>query len=69
MERGHASPSSDTHIGHPESRRDDKLAVILLTNHSNSLLDQIVLDLAGKYIPALKKPTESRIPIRKQRLS
>ena len=41
---------------------DDKLTVILLTNHSDSLLDQVALDLAGKFVPALKKPDRIEDP-------
>jgi hypothetical protein len=35
---------------------DDKLTIILLTNHSDRILDQLAVDLAGMYIPALKPP-------------
>ena len=35
---------------------DDKLTIILLTNHSDRIVDQFAVDLAGMYIPALKPP-------------
>jgi Beta-lactamase class C and other penicillin binding proteins len=35
---------------------DDKLTVILLTNHSDSFVDQIALHIAGMQVPALKRP-------------
>ncbi len=33
---------------------DDRLAVIILTNHADMILDQIVLEIAGMYEPKLK---------------
>ncbi len=35
---------------------DDKLTVIILSNHSDRFLDQLAVDIAGKYVPALKRP-------------
>lgn len=35
---------------------DDKLTIILLTNHSDRIVDQLAVDLAGMYVPALKPP-------------
>ena len=35
---------------------DDKLTIILLTNHSDRIVDQFAVDLAGMYIPALRPP-------------
>ncbi len=35
---------------------DDRLTVILLTNHSDKILDQLAIDIAGIYEPALKRP-------------
>ena len=35
---------------------DDKLTIILLTNHSDRIVDQFAVDLAGMYVPALKPP-------------
>jgi CubicO group peptidase (beta-lactamase class C family) len=34
---------------------DDKLSVIMLTNHSDRFLDQFAIDIAGIYIPSLKR--------------
>jgi D-alanyl-D-alanine carboxypeptidase len=41
---------------------DDKLTVILLTNHSDTIVDPIVLDLAGMVVPALKRPDSKPDP-------
>lgn len=35
---------------------DDHLTVIILTNHSDRILDQLALDIAGMYAPALRRP-------------
>jgi D-alanyl-D-alanine carboxypeptidase len=35
---------------------DDKLTVIILTNHSDRIVDQLAIDLAGISLPALKRP-------------
>lgn len=35
---------------------DDSLCVILLTNHADKMIDQLALDIAGFYNPALKRP-------------
>ena len=35
---------------------DDKLTVIILSNHSDRFLDHLAIDIAGIYIPALKRP-------------
>jgi D-alanyl-D-alanine carboxypeptidase len=35
---------------------DDKLTVIVLSNHSDRFLDQLAVDIAGMYVPALKRP-------------
>jgi hypothetical protein len=35
---------------------DDKLAIIILTNHADRILDQLAIDLAGICLPALKRP-------------
>ncbi len=35
---------------------DDKLTVIVLTNHADRILDQLVIDIAGTYAQALKRP-------------
>jgi D-alanyl-D-alanine carboxypeptidase len=34
---------------------DDKLAAIILTNHADRVLDQLAVDLAGIYLPVLKR--------------
>jgi len=41
---------------------DDKLTIILLTNHSDRIVDQFALELAGMYVPALKPPEANRDP-------
>lgn len=41
---------------------DDRLTVIMLTNHADRILDQMAIDIAGMYLPALKRPRESRDP-------
>jgi D-alanyl-D-alanine carboxypeptidase len=35
---------------------DDKLTIVVLTNHSDRIIDQFAVDLAGIYVPALKPP-------------
>jgi len=35
---------------------DDRLSVIILSNHSDRFLDQLAIDIAGMYVPALKRP-------------
>jgi CubicO group peptidase (beta-lactamase class C family) len=35
---------------------DDKLTIIILTNHSDRIVDQLAIALAGKSLPALKRP-------------
>lgn len=35
---------------------DDKLTIVLLSNHSDRFLDQFAVDIAGMYVPALKRP-------------
>jgi CubicO group peptidase (beta-lactamase class C family) len=34
----------------------DKLTVIILSNHSDRFLDQLAIEIAGNYVPALKRP-------------
>lgn len=34
---------------------DDKLTVIILTNHTDRMIDQMAIDIAGIYVPALKR--------------
>lgn len=41
---------------------DDGLTVILLTNHADRILDQIALDVAGMYVPALRRPHQKADP-------
>lgn len=41
---------------------DDKLTIIILTNHSDRILDQLAIDLAGICLPALKRPAASPDP-------
>ncbi|HZH31658.1 MAG TPA: serine hydrolase domain-containing protein [Pyrinomonadaceae bacterium] len=35
---------------------DDKLTIIILTNHADRMLDQLSIDIAGMYVPTLKRP-------------
>jgi CubicO group peptidase (beta-lactamase class C family) len=35
---------------------DDKLTIVILTNHSDCIIDPWAIDLAGLYVPELKKP-------------
>jgi CubicO group peptidase (beta-lactamase class C family) len=35
---------------------DDHLTIIILTNHSDLIIDQLPIDIAGMYAPALKRP-------------
>jgi CubicO group peptidase (beta-lactamase class C family) len=35
---------------------DDKLAVIILTNHTDRMIDQMAFNIAGIYVPELKRP-------------
>jgi len=35
---------------------DDKLTIIILSNHSDRFLDHLAIDSAGMYVPALKRP-------------
>jgi CubicO group peptidase (beta-lactamase class C family) len=35
---------------------DDKLTIIILSNHSDRFLDHLAIDIAGNYVPALKRP-------------
>ena len=41
---------------------DDRLTVIILTNHADRIIDQMAIDIAGMYTPALRRPNESRDP-------
>ena len=34
---------------------DDKLTIIILTNHNDRIVDQLAIDLAGICLPALKR--------------
>jgi CubicO group peptidase (beta-lactamase class C family) len=34
---------------------DDKLTIIILSNHSDRFLDQLAIDIAGIYVPSLKR--------------
>lgn len=35
---------------------DDKVTVIILTNHSDMIIDELAIDIAGLSLPALKRP-------------
>ena len=41
---------------------DDKLTVIILTNHADRILDQLATDLAGICLPALRRPDANPDP-------
>jgi D-alanyl-D-alanine carboxypeptidase len=41
---------------------DDKLTIIVLTNHSDRIVDQLAIDLAGICVPALKRPGVNHDP-------
>ncbi len=41
---------------------DDKLTIIILTNHADRILDQFAIDLAGICSPPLKRPAASSDP-------
>jgi CubicO group peptidase (beta-lactamase class C family) len=41
---------------------DDKLTVIVLTNHSDMIVDQVAIDLAGLSLPTLKRPETNPDP-------
>jgi len=41
---------------------DDKLTIIILTNHSDRIVDQLAIDLAGICSPPLKRPAASSDP-------
>jgi D-alanyl-D-alanine carboxypeptidase len=41
---------------------DDKLTIIILTNHSDRIVDQLAIDLAGICLPALKRPDANPDP-------
>ncbi|HSK71400.1 MAG TPA: serine hydrolase domain-containing protein [Pyrinomonadaceae bacterium] len=37
---------------------DDKLTIIILTNHADRIIDQMAINIAGIYVPALRRPQE-----------
>jgi D-alanyl-D-alanine carboxypeptidase len=41
---------------------DDKLTIIILTNHSDMIVDQLAIHLAGIYLPTLKRPEANPDP-------
>jgi len=41
---------------------DDKLTIVILTNHADRILDQLAIDLAGICLPALKRPDANSDP-------
>lgn len=41
---------------------DDKLTIIILTNHGDRIVDQLAIDLAGICLPALKRPEANPDP-------
>ena len=38
---------------------DDSLAIIILTNHADKVLDQLAIDIAGIYKPLLSRPVNA----------
>ena len=41
---------------------DDRLTVIVLTNHADRIVDNLAIDIAGMYEPALKRPERTADP-------
>jgi CubicO group peptidase (beta-lactamase class C family) len=41
---------------------DDRLTIIILTNHSDMIIDELAIDIAGMCLPALKRPEGKRDP-------
>jgi D-alanyl-D-alanine carboxypeptidase len=41
---------------------DDKLTIVILTNHSDTIIDPWAIDLAGMQVPALKRPEGATDP-------
>jgi CubicO group peptidase (beta-lactamase class C family) len=41
---------------------DDKLTIIILTNHSDMIMDEFAIDIAGICLPALKRPEAKADP-------
>ena len=41
---------------------DDRLTIIILTNHADRILDQLAIDLAGICLPALRRPDANTDP-------
>jgi CubicO group peptidase (beta-lactamase class C family) len=41
---------------------DDKLTIIILTNHSDMIVDQLAIHLGGIYLPTLKRPEANPDP-------
>jgi D-alanyl-D-alanine carboxypeptidase len=41
---------------------DDKLTIVVLTNHADRIVDQLAIDLAGMSLPALKRPEANADP-------
>ena len=41
---------------------DDKLTIVILTNHSDMMMDELAIDIAGMYLPALKRPDANPDP-------
>lgn len=41
---------------------DDKLTIIILTNHNDMIVDELAIDLAGICLPALKRPEANPDP-------
>jgi D-alanyl-D-alanine carboxypeptidase len=41
---------------------DDRLTIIILTNHADRIVDQMALDIAAMYVPALARPQKNGDP-------
>ena len=40
---------------------DDRLTVIILTNHADRVIDQLAIEVAGTYVPAIARPKEAGV--------
>ena len=46
--------------------RDEKLTIILLSNHGDRAIDHLAIELAGRCVRALGRPVGATIPTRRQ---
>lgn len=47
---------------------DDRLTVVLLTNHTDRVIDHLAIDIAGFYVPALARPKATKADPTSERL-